>query len=269
MEGLVKVKVASSLPLHLYSDRLCARSGYFRAALQGGFAESEERSLEIPWTGSIANCELFLCWLALESPESCFNSSCALQFLACCAYFQVSEDYWHLVDTQVVLPASYNQSTEELKTVWVRQTVPFSVMKRIVQQVGNKLERLGFMFAWFNEKTATSPSDKRALETCEDFFQMRDLAAAVFLPVQPLPASTMWSTGPIQPAAVTGSSKPGVMPQERYSGFGGGFTAPVASTTFQASTSVLERFAQFPIAANSLETVWLLRRLSNGDFQGL
>jgi hypothetical protein len=31
--------------------------------------------------------------------------------------------------------------------------------------------------------------------------------------------------------------------------------------------SILERFASFPTAANSIETVWLLQQLSIGAFQ--
>jgi len=122
------------------------------------------------------NCETFLFWLGQESPETYFNSNCALQFLTHCAYFQVSEDCWSLVQRQVAVPAVYSQTTEEMKTVLVRQTVPFSVMKKIVERVPSKVERLVFMFAWFNEKTATTPSDKQALQTCEDLFLMRDWA---------------------------------------------------------------------------------------------
>lgn len=245
MEGVVTVKVGSGRPLFIYSDRLCARSGYFRSALQGGFSESADKCIDIPWAGNTTNCELFLHWLGLEMPESSFNSSCALQFLNCCAYFQVSEDYWDLVQKQLAIPASYNQATEEMKTVWIRQTVPFAVMKTVVERVPSKVERLVFMLAWFNEKAATTPSDKRALETCEDFFLMRDLITASFLPSQP-------------------------QYQQPMSAFGGkhGATAPAAYFGGQSPhQSVLERFAPFPTAANSIDTVWLLQQLSIGAFQ--
>jgi len=255
------VKVGSSRPLYLYPDRLCARSGYFRAALQGGFAESKERCMEIPWAGNTTNCELFLYWLGLDTPDSSFNSNCAMQFLTCCAYFQVSEDYWNLVQTQVAIPAAYSQTTEEMKTVWVRQTVPFSVMKRIVERVPSKLNRLVFMFAWFNEKTATTPSDKRVLETCEDFFLMRDLAIAFFQPVQPQNPSHGSYPQPYTPVPTPAQSiatKPGI-PSVSF-----GSSQP----TSVAQNSVFELFSQFPTAANSLETVWLLQKLNAGAFQG-
>ena len=202
--------------------------------------------MEIPWAGNTTNCELFLYWLGLDTPDSSFNSNCALQFLSCCAYFQVSEDYWNLVQTQVAIPAAYSQITEEMKTVWVRQTVPFSVMKRIVERVPSEVERLLFMFAWFNEKTATTPSDKRALETCEDFFLIRDLAIAFFQPVQPQNPFQQ----PYNP-----------VPASRRS------PGPPARTSV-AQNSVFELFSQFPTAANSLETVWLLQKLNAGAFQG-
>ena len=168
--------------MYLYFDRLCAHSGYFQTALQGGFSESTDKAIHIPWEGNAMNCKTFLFWLGREEPDSCFFSSCPLQFLTCCAYFQVSENYWNLVQTQVAIPAAYSQTTEEMKTVLVRQTVPFAVMKKIVERVPSKLERLVFMFAWFNEKTATTPSDKQALQTCEDLFLMRDWVTAFSQP---------------------------------------------------------------------------------------
>ena len=277
MEGVVTVKVGSGRPLFIYSDRLCAHSGYFRTALQGGFSESAEKCIDIPWAGNTTNCELFLQWLGLETPESSFNSSCAIQFLNCCAYFQVSEDCWDLVQKQLEIPASYNQATEELKTVWIRQTVPFAVMKTVVERVPSKVERVVFILAWFNEKAATTPSDKRALETCEDFFLMRDLITASFLPSQPqyqqlnTPAASSFGRTPtgfvlfgethsVTPTLVpTRSSKPGApaQPVATAANFGG--SSP--------NQSILGRFAPYPAAANSIETVWLLQQLSSGGFQ--
>ena len=217
------MKVGSGRPVYLYTDLLCARSGYFRTSLLPGTKQARD----IPWTGSAMKCEAFLFWLGQEKPESCFNSSCAMQFLACCAYFQVTEEYWELVQREVTLPAAYSQTTEEMKTVWVREKLPFTVMKKIVERVPSKLQRLVFMFAWFNEKTATTPSDKQALQTCADFYQMHDLAIAMFPPLPKL------GFGPMRV----------VSPQQ-----------------------VLALFSPFPLAANCLETVWLLEQLTTGAF---
>ena len=241
MVGMVCVTIGSGLPIYLDSSLLCARSLYFRASLQGGFSESTDGAFNIRWEGNAMICEAFLFWLGEEKFTRKLCVSYAVQFLACCAYFQVTEEYWELVQREVTLPAAYSQTTEEMKTVLVRQTVPFAVMKKIVERVPSKLERLVFMFAWFNEKTATTPSDQQDLQTCTDFYQMHDLAIATF----------------------SAQPKHSGLPTSRSSLLG----SPTAQTPVPPVRQVLSILAPFPLASNCLETVWLLQLLASGDFQ--
>ena len=120
------------------------------------------------------NCALFVSWLGqFQTPATAFN---AIEFFPYCVYFQVSEDCWNIVQAQFNLPALYSQMTSSAKSVFKRKILPFNVAKKIVCRVEAPIERVLFMFSWFNEKSATTPSEKRVLETCDDFFLLRDLA---------------------------------------------------------------------------------------------
>lgn len=230
MEDLVVVIVASERPLYLSKELLCARSKYFQTALQGGFSEGQERTVTVPWEGHEQNCVLFLSWLgSMTHSGSDFTSDCMLLFLRCCAYFQVIEEYWTLVQQRAELPTSYNSLTEATKSIWTRQTIPFHIMEKLVVNVQDRIERLAFIFAWFNEKTAVSLSEKQDLETCSDFFFMRKLATTTLVFPQRM--------------------------QQLYSPFGGYPSANQTQVSLATLTAVI---TQFPVAANCLESAWLL-----------
>ena len=224
------VIVASERPLYLSQELLCTRSQYFQTALQGGFSESRERTVAVPWEDNKENCVLFLSWLgSMTHSGSDFTSDCMLLFLRCCAYFQVIEEYWVLVQQRIQLPSSYNSLAETTKDIWTRQAIPFPIMEKLVESVQDKLERLAFILAWFNEKTATSPSEKQDLETCSDFFLIRKLASTTLT----FPRRVQQHYGPFGGPAAYGQ------PQVLY--------APLAAA-----------ITRFPVAANCLESAWLL-----------
>jgi hypothetical protein len=272
----VAVKVASEQPIYLHADLLCARSTYFRTALQGGFSEGKGQTVEVPWESNQQNCVLFLSWLgSMNNSGNDFTSDCMLLFLHCCAYFQVTEEYWTLVQKRISLPSSYDSLAETTRAIWIRQAVPFQVMEKLVESVVDKTQRLIFIFAWFNEKSATSAREKQELETCYDFFLMRKLATAALNPsvpqlqvpvalnpnVQQLPGTrpTMQPQNqPYNPPQSMGSQmQQGMAPQMQQGMAPRMNPGPVFTPTISVSAlnTVLSRF---PIAANSLESAWLL-----------
>jgi hypothetical protein len=157
--------------------------------------------------------------------------------------------------------------------------------------VVDKTQRLIFIFAWFNEKSATSAREKQELETCYDFFLMRKLATAALNPsvpqlqvpvalnpnVQQLPGTrpTMQPQNqPYNPPQSMGSQmqqgmapqmqqgmappmQQGMAPQMQQGMAPRMNPGPVFTPTISVSAlnTVLSRF---PIAANSLESAWLL-----------
>ena len=163
MQGIVVVKVASEQPLYMSADLLCARSTYFRTALQGGFSEGKGQTVNVPWESNQQNCVLFLSWLgSMNNSGSDFTSDCMLLFLHCCAYFQVTEEYWTLVQKRISLPSSYDSLAETTRAIWIRQAVPFQVMEKLVESVADNTQRLIFIFAWFNEKSTTSTRENKS-----------------------------------------------------------------------------------------------------------
>lgn len=230
MEGIVAVSVASEWPVYLSVDLLCARSKYFSTALQGGFCEGKKRAVNVPWQGNPQNCVLFLTWLgSMNNSGKDFTSDCMLLFLRCCAYFQVTEEYWVLVLQGIRIPNTFDNLTPTTREIWNRQVLPFQILEKLVVKVLNKLERLKFILAWFNEKTATSPSEKQDLETCGDFFLMRKLATTTLTFSQRIPTFGV-SGAPI---------------------YHDGSSVTVAS--------LIATLTQFPLAANCLESTWLLK----------
>lgn len=191
--------------------------------------------MEVPWENNVKSCVLFLMWLdAIELPLSYFTPDCMMLFLQCCAYFQVSEECWECVQQRIILPASWRDLPKDVKAIWSRSIIPFSVVSRIIVSTSDKLQRVLFLFAWFSESSVTTSSDKQALETCEDFFLMRELAIAILAPASGLK---------LVPSQLVQAS-------DRLLDCSG------KALTL---TTLLEALAQFPIAANCLGSVWVLQ----------
>lgn len=242
MEGMVIVKVASGRSLPLHVDLLCTRSNYFRTALQGGFAEGQKEAIEVPWEGNEQSCVLFLLWLGLmDFPLNCFTSDCALLFLNYCAYFQVTEECWDAVQMKITLPEDFDRLATDIRFVWSRQTIPFSLMRKLIERVTGRLRRLVFLFAWFDEKSAISVSDKRDLEICDSYFLMRELAMTILT---------------LRVA----------QPHTRHYSYNDSVLANPGDPALSIPT-LAEVFAKFPIASNCLQSGWLLelfRKLTSG-----
>ena len=199
---MIQVIVASERPIYLSAELLCARSGYFNTALNGGFEEGSANTLEIPWEGNAKKCVLFLSWLG-------------------------SMELWTLVQQHLNIPNTYKGLPETTKVIWTRQNIPFSVMEKLVDGVQKLLEKLEYVFAWFNEKTATSDGEKQEISSCEDFFRMREVVVKYL-------------------NAVFSPHPEGMYPEQYY----------------HVSLSSLANFVQkYPIAVNCIESAWLFKQL--------
>ena len=246
MVEMIRVKVAQGTSISLRSECLCERSQYFRAVLKGDLCDIQEE-IEIPWSSDPALCELFLFWLSQVDLPQEFPFNRPFQLLKCCSYFQVTREYWESVQKHAFLPEKYSQMSEKDKKIWVRQVIPVDVAIEMVSKVGNKLERLVYMLAWLNENTATSVNEKRDLTHCDDFYALQDWVVTSFPSLQSQRVLTVFG----QPLVL----------------FGTGSTSQ-QSTTVVAKLAVyrevLTRLKDFPVAANCMETVWLLQMIESG-----
>jgi len=156
-----------------------------------------------------------------------------LQFIRCCAYFQVTGECWEAVQKLIRLPSLYSHFSQEDKSVWVRQVVPFPVARQLILKASDPIQSLHFVFAWFNESAAASPCEKRTLETCEDFFRMREMANCL-------------------QGALRGLKTNNSYPTPLAKGQNYALTRPQA-----IATSLVQLFLEYPVAANCIETTWL------------
>ena len=257
MEDLVTITVAANPCIYLRAEFLCTRSQYFQTALKGGFSEAKDKVMEIPWEGDSALCELFLFWLSQAHFPQEFPFKNAFQLLNCCAYFQVAEELWEIVQLHVTLPLKYSEMSAESADLWVRQVVPFPIASKITSRMENKLERLMYMLAWLNEKTATSASEKRVLTHCEDFYALQDWVVGTFTPSQASHVQLIY--GQPQSTVYSVTTRPSTTP------------ATGSGQTGQMSVygEMLRKLQAFPIAANCLETVWLLQMCESGVLANL
>lgn len=190
---MVIVTVTNERPLYLYEELLCSRSRYFQASLQGDFAESATKAVTVSWEENAKACVLFLTLLgSVNAPEEhLFNQKCVFRFIRCCAYFQVTEEFWTLI-MNMVSPVAYQSLSKEQQAVWVRQIIPFAIMRDIVLKLPAKMERIICILEWFNEKNASSNEEKRNLQTCDDYFLMQELISSfIATPQKPKPPAAL------------------------------------------------------------------------------
>ena len=176
------VKLSPSQTIYLPLERLCKRSRYFHEMLQSSFPDASGRTISVCSKGDVMFCTRFLQWLVDEMLDITCIQMLGFELLYYCSYFQANAEVWEVVQNYLTLPPAYADLPPQDKVLWVREIVPFSAMRAIAEKVEDKIMRLVYIVTWFNEKAATTPEEREALECCKDYYLMSNLIGQTFPP---------------------------------------------------------------------------------------